>query len=230
MLRPVAFLLVTLLTSVTLALALAAEMMSSARAETEPCRTIEIDYALDGQLRLTDTPMGKGDGVYPVGPGTAVVRFEVQNGAPAGPAELVAYEMSERFRIDSRAVFWETHVTTDARTTVREDPCGVVARGALSGSRLDWSSDVRGARTDGRLICEGSLCGKFGAPPAGESPLHVAPHPVRFAAWAFTPDLARFTMASSWSAHSESPRQTSYVALVGREVSRRCAAPPRCGH
>ncbi len=196
--------------------------------EAPPCEAIEVEYALSANLQLSDTPMGQGDGIYAIGPGVAVVRFEQRGGVPAGAAKLVGYEMTERFRIDSRTLFWKTHVLNDSKTTVAHDACGVSASGALSGRTLTWTTDVKGARTDGTTTCDGSLCGSFGAPPAGTSPLHIAPHDTRFSPWVFGADMKTFTMPKTWMARSESPRFTSHLALAGREVRRTCAPRPKC--
>jgi hypothetical protein len=193
-------------------------------ADAPSCDALEVEYALTGNLILSDTPMGQGDGSYHVGPGTAVVRFALRNGEVAGPAKLVSYDMNERFKIDSRTVLWTTHVTTSSKTTVASDPCGVVATGNLAGHTLQLAGPLKGLRTDGTLSCDGSLCGKFGAPPPGSSPLHIAPHDVQFEPWVFTPDMKSFTMAKTLSARSDMPKQTSHITLTGHEVRRSCVS------
>src|SRR5262245_8564139 len=175
-----------------------------------PCSLVEVEYALSPSLELSDTPKGQGNGVYPIGPGKTVVRFDEHDGVPSGPAKMMAYETTERFAIQSTTLFWKTRVTTDAKTVVAKDACGVVASGNLKGSTLEWTTDIHGARTDGTLTCEGSLCGKFGAPPPGTSQLHIPPHDVRFHPWVFGPGNKTFTMGKTWLAHSESPKQTSH--------------------
>lgn len=197
--------------------------VTAARAEGEPaCDVVQVEYALSANLELSDTPMGQGDGVYKIGPGVAVVRYEQRT------AKLVGYEMTERFRIDSRTLFWKTHVINDSKTTVGHDACGVSATGNLSGRTLTWTTDVRGARTDGTTTCEGSLCGSFGAPPPGRSELHVPPHDPKFKPWVFAADMKTFTMEKSWMARSEMPKMTSHVAMAGREVRRTCVQVPKC--
>lgn len=204
--------------------ALATTDVSVARAEeSAPCEAYEVEYALAANLELSDTPMGQGDGVYAIGPGSAVVRFE-----PGGAAKLLSYEMTEKFRIDTRTLFWKTHLINDSKTTVAHDACGVVSSGVVAGRTLTWTTDVRGARTDGTMTCEGSMCGSFGAPPAGTSPLHIASHDPRFKPWAFAADMKTFAMPKAWMARSEAPKFTSFVALSGREVRRSCVTVPKC--
>jgi hypothetical protein len=193
--------------------------------QAPPCDAVEVSYALSANLQLTGTTMGQGDGTHRIGPGSTVLRYHVENGAVTGPVQMLAYDMQERFRIDSKLLFWNTHVTTDAKTTVTADPCGVVAEGVLSGDTIEWTSEVR-AQTDGTLTCVGSLCGKLGAPAPGTSPLHVANHESRLRPWTFAPDKKTFTMPRTWLSHSESPKQTSFVALAGREMRRTCAPEP----
>lgn len=200
------------------ALVVTAALAPQARAE-EPaaCTVVDVEYALGANLELTDTPMGQGNGTYPIGPGSATVRFA------GNDAKLVAYRMRESFRVDASAVFWKTHVTTDSNTTVVADPAGVVAAGSLAGRTLSWNSDVK-ARTDGTVTCDGSLCGKFGAPPPGTTPLHIPLHDVHFRPWTFSADMRSFTMPRTWMSQSEMPKQTGFIQLAGREVRRTCAA------
>jgi hypothetical protein len=211
--------------SLLVTLAAAGDAAGAGDGRAPPCDAVEVSYALSANLQLTDTTMGQGDGTHRIGPGSTVLRYHVEGGEPTGPVEMIAYEMHERFRIDSNLLFWNTHVTTDAKTTVSADPCGVVARGVLTGDTIEWTSEVR-AQTDGTLTCVGSLCGKLGAPAPGTSPLHVANHESRLRPWSFAPDKKTFTMQRTWLSHSESPKQTSFVALAGREVRRTCAPEP----
>jgi len=179
-------------------------------------------------LRLSDTPMGAGDGVYKVGPGSVVLRFEDKDRQPGGHVDMLSYRTSENFTIVSKALFWKTTVKTRATTRATPDQCGVVANGSLQSNTLVWSSPVRGCRTDGTLHCDGSLCGKFGAPPEGTSELHVPPHPVTFKPFGFGKGLTTFTMDYALSSRSESPKQTAHVALSAREVRRSCVPVPTC--
>jgi hypothetical protein len=197
---------------------------TAARAdEAPPCDVFDANYTISANLELTDTPMGQGNGVYRIGPGTATVRFE-----PNGSAKLVGYEMVEHLSIDSKTLFWKTHVTTQSHTTVGADACGVVAPGSFAGRTLGWGADLHGVRTDGTITCDGSMCGSFGAPPPGTSALHIAPHDVGFAPWVFAPDMKTFTMARTWVSASEAPKQTAFIVLTGRETGRRCVTPPAC--
>ena len=156
------------------------------RAQPAPCGAWEVEYTLSEKLRLSDTPMGQGNGAYDVGPGRVVLRFEDQGGQPGGRVEMASYDVRQHFRIDAKTAFWSTHVSTDAHTRGTPDACGV-AEGVLRGSTLAWSSPVRGYRSDGTVTCDGSLCGKFGAPPRGESELHIGPDPVTLAPFQFLP-------------------------------------------
>lgn len=206
------------------AVALAVALAPSASAQpAAACTGWEIEYVLAANLELSDTPLGQGDGVYPIGPGRVVLRFEDRDGQPGGVAAMTSYEMREHFTVTSRALLWTTTVVTDTQTRATPDGAGIVARGVLSRRTLAWSTPVAGYRTDGTLTCEGTLCGKFGAPPPGRSELHIGPGPVQFRSFDLARDLKTFTMASTYVAKTDVPKQTAHVALSGREVRRSCA-------
>lgn len=194
---------------------------TGAKAQQTPCGAWEVEYTLSENLRLSDTPMGKGNGTYAVGPGRVVLRFEDVGGRPGGRVEMVSYGMREHFHIDSKAVFWGAHVTTDAETHATPGACGV-AEGVLRGTTLDWSVPVRGYRTDGMIDCDGSLCGRFGAPPAGRSELHIGPDAVMLRPFQFSPDMKTFTMPETLTSKTQMPQQTASAAISGREVRRTC--------
>ncbi len=200
----------------------------SAAQQPPPCNAIEVRYTLAANLQLTDTPMGQGDGIYPIGPGTAVLRYENKGGAPGGAVTMVSYHMRELFTIHAKALFWSTDVTTDTHTRATPDACSVAARGALSGRTLRWSTPVSGYRTDGTLTCKGSLCGKFGAPPPGQTPLHIGPGLVQFGPFNFSPDMKTFSMQNTQVSKTEMPKQTGSIALSGREVGRSCVQVQPC--
>jgi hypothetical protein len=194
----------------------------------QTCDATQVEYALAANLQLSDTPMGEGNGVYAVGPGRAVVRFDNRDGQPTGGAKLLSYDMNEKFKIDSKTLFWKTHVTVDNRSRATPDRCGVAASGTMSGGTLTWSTPVNGYHTDGTISCDGSLCGKAGAPPSGSTPLHIGPGPVQFEPFVFAADQKTFTMASAYVGKTEMPKQTAHLTLSGREVSRRCVAVKPC--
>jgi hypothetical protein len=198
------------------------------QADGGECGAWRIEYVANVNLRLSDTPMGAGDGVYKVGPGSIVLRFADKDGEPGGQVDMLSYRTLENFTIVSKALFWKTTVKTLATTQATPDQCGVVAKGSLQSNTLRWSSPVRGCRTDGTLHCDGSLCGKFGAPPEGTSELHVPPHPVTFKPFGFGKGLTTFTMDYALSSRSDSPKQTAHVALSAREVRRSCVPIPAC--
>lgn len=201
---------------------------STAQQAAEPCEAWDVEYVLSAKLQLSDTTMGAGDGTYSIGPGSAVLRFANANGQAGGKVHLRSYAMREHFTIDSKVVFWTTHVLTDSKTTVGRDACGDMARGKLEDRTLRWLSPLSGYRTDGTLTCDGSLCGTFGAPPQGRSELHIPPHNVSFSPFQFSPDMKTFSMAKTFVTKTESPKQTAHIALAGREVRRTCVqdVPP----
>jgi hypothetical protein len=195
---------------------------TGARADDPPsCSAWDAEYGLSASLKITDTTMGAGDGVFPVGPGRAVVRFDNVNGAPGGHARLTSYTMHEHVTVTSKAAFWSATVTTD--TNSRAD--GTSDEGSLQGSTLTWSGPMRGYTTDGKMNCGGSLGGKFGAPPPGDSTVHLPARPIALAPFQYGKDMKTFAMTFvqvSQSDGSSSPKQTSFEAVSGREVKRTC--------
>jgi hypothetical protein len=196
--------------------------------EAGDCAAWRIEYVANVNLSVSDTPLGAADGVYEVGPGTVVLRFENKDGQPAGRVDMLAYRAREHSTVVTKALLWKATVNTRTNTRATPDKCGVVAKGSLQSNTLSWSSPVRGCCTDGMLHCEGSPCGKFGAPPTGTSEFHVPPRPVVFKPFRFGKDLKTFTMDYTFAARTESPKQTSHVALNAREVRRTCVPVPAC--
>jgi hypothetical protein len=185
---------------------------------TEPCTVWEVTYSINATLRVTETLMGAGDGIHTIGPGSMVLRLDDH-----GRATLTAFELREYFAISPKALVWNATVVTDATLRATPDASGVAGGGTLANDALWWEGPIQGYRADGVLICDGSLCGKFGAPPAGRSEMHLPPAPVHFQPLRFTDGGATFQMPYSLVSHSESPRERTYLALAGREANRTCA-------
>ncbi|HEY1955981.1 MAG TPA: hypothetical protein VGH28_10210 [Polyangiaceae bacterium] len=181
-----------------------------------------VDYALDENLELTGTPMGRGNGVFPTGPGKVVLRFD-------GPrVSMLSYAMRERFTVKAHTVGWTTTVTSDLTTVATPDACSGAAEGVLEGRTIRWTTPVRGVHTDGTITCSGSFCGKFGAPAPGERPFHIAGTSVRYSPFVLSADSKTFTMQKTHVSDTTSPKQSSSIALAGREVRRTCAPLPPC--
>jgi hypothetical protein len=201
---------------------------ASAQPAHAPCDGWQVDYALSATLRLSDTPLGQGDGTYPIGPGTLVLRFEDHDGQPGGRVKMVSYEMRQVFKVASKTLLGTTTVSTDATTRKTPDPCGTAGEGRLDGAAIAWAALVRDFRTEGFLTCEGTFCGKFGAPPPGRSPLATGPDPVKFNPFRFSADMKTFTMSSTFVSKTDSPKQTAHLALAGRETARTCVQAKAC--
>jgi len=187
---------------------------ATARAE-EPCKTLEVEYVLAGNLRLSDTPMGQGDGTYRIGPGRALIRFEGDR------ARLLAYTMEQRFTIHPSALFWRASLVTNMHAGMRE---GATVDGAFDGHIIRWSGGMP-YFIDGTMQCTGSLCGKFGAPRSGTSPISIPAYTQALEPFVFSNDGQTFTMQSTPGPHTTSPKQTSEVSVAGREIKRVCVAP-----
>jgi hypothetical protein len=190
------------------------------------CAVTDVRYTIFGNLRVTETPLGAGDGEYHIGPGSIVLRFQREvpsSGGPVSSVRMLSYEMRERFAVLSKALFWKTKVTTDTQTTAKPGG-GWLAEGTLTGRSIRWSRFAGTFRTDGTETCEGAFCGSFGAPPTGTSPFHQPPAPFEFRSFDFSADMKTFVMPSTFDSKSDAPRQVSYVALAGRESERLCVA------
>ena len=194
----------------------------------DACEVWDVGYLLGAKLRLSDTPLGAGNGSYTIGPGEVTLRFDNAGGKYAGNVRMLSYHMRDHFTVKTTTLFVTTRVTTRTDTRATPNRCGSAAEGVLNGDALQWTSKVRGYRTDGTLTCDGSLCGKFGAPPAGTTQLHIGPGAVAFKAFKFNADRTRFTMDYALVSKTETPKQTAHVTLAGRQVSRRCLPQPPC--
>ncbi|HEY6464330.1 MAG TPA: hypothetical protein VIY73_29385 [Polyangiaceae bacterium] len=200
----------------------AALVPAQAAADGPTCSAWDVEYALAGTMRLADTTMGAADGTFPVGPGRAVVRFDDHGGGPGGHARLTAYSRHEHVTITTRAFFLGATLVTDTNSHAAGGGNGVVTAGNLAGTTLTWAGPMSVYRTDGTTTCEGTLCGKFGAPPPGSSEVHIGPRAVQLAPFQFAPDLKTFSMHEVQTAHAESPKQTTFEAISGREMKRTC--------
>jgi hypothetical protein len=213
--------------------ALVSAVMISAGASTgnaapSNCDATDMEYAVAANLQVKGTLMGAGDGEYRIGPGRIVLRFDHDPGllsqSPIS-VRMLAYDMSEKFQLVSKIVFFTTKVLTDIRSHATPDDRSVVAEGVLTGRTLRWTNVVGSFRSDGTLICEGFFCGKFGAAPAGTSPFHMGPSKMSFSPFEFSADMKTFSMPSTLDSKTADPQQESYVALAGREVRRACVDP-----
>jgi hypothetical protein len=208
-------------------LTLAALALPSRPAAAEPSATDAAPgciqqvslYQINGTLRISDTAMGAGDGAFPVGPGTLVLRVDTR----AARTTLVRFDLQEHFTIRPNAVMWHATLVTDSAAHAVPDANGVAASGRWLGeSVLQWDSPLRNYRSDGALTCEGSLCGKFGAPPPGRSELHQASSAIRLEPFRFDRTGQTFQMDFALVSSSEAPRQRTYLALAGRRTALTC--------
>src|SRR5580658_7037099 len=68
--------------------------VASATGDPE-CGVVDVEYAASANLKVTDTTMGAGDGVYRIGPGHIVLRFDAHGGPSA--VRMLVYEMPQHF-------------------------------------------------------------------------------------------------------------------------------------
>ena len=201
--------------------AAAALFLLAPRGRAEESCVDEVEYEVNASLRITETTLGEGNGTFAVGPGRIVVRYDGTS------AKMTRYAMRELVTVAAKNVGFTTTVTSDTSTTATPNACGVIAEGTLDGSTLRWQSPVRGMKTDGTITCSGSFCGKFGAPPRGQSAFHDGPLDIRFSPFTLSGDRKTFTMAMTHMSRTSSPKQSAAMSLVGREVKRACV-PVTC--
>jgi hypothetical protein len=189
--------------------------------ESASCALSDVQYDVSATLLITGTTMGAGNGEHRVGPGKVVLRFDNRNGQRA--VRLLTYDLQERFTVVAKSLLWTTQVTTSIE--MRAGNSGTVADGTLTGHVVQWSSQAKGVHSDGTLSCEGSMCGKFGAPPSGTSELHAGPNALELKPFEFSADMKTFAMPYTLVSKSASPQQQTLVALSGRERNRACVLP-----
>jgi hypothetical protein len=181
-----------------------------------------VQYDVSASLKITGTVMGAGDGVHRIGPGKVVLRFDRVSGQRH--ARLLAYDLKQTFTVVAKALLWTTRVSTDVQMRASRAPSSFVAEGTLGGSTLRWSGQANGVRSDGTLLCEGSMCGKFGTPPSGWSEIHTGPTSMELKPFEFAPDMQTFTMPFALFSESDAPKERTLVSIAGREVRRVCVA------
>ncbi len=206
--------------AVLTALSLALATTSTPADAEEACAVSDVDYDVVGNLLIKDTQFGAANGVYRMGDGRLRLRFEKGADGATRTTHLMSYDFDNHFTVKASFAAWSTAVETQSRTTVANE-CGGAAKGQFDGGNVVWSTPVDGYHSDGSLACSGNVCGKFGAPPAGTSPLHESAA-VTFSPFHFSPDGKTFTMEYTRVSHSDSPRQTAYLSLSGREAKRTC--------
>lgn len=181
----------------------------------------EVEYEVNADMKITDTLFGEGNGTFTAGPGRIVLRFE------GADVKMTAYAMHGHVVVVAKNVGFTTTVTSDTSTAATSNACGSAAEGTLDGSTVRWRTPVRGMTTQGTLTCSGSFCGRFGAPPRGQSAFHDGPTDIRFSSFALSPDHKTFTMPMTFVSKTSSPKQSTSMALAGRESKRACV-PVTC--
>lgn len=217
------------------------------------CPSRLVTYRLTGRFEITDTPLGAGNAVREVGPGELELRITDVEGE-ASRVELISYQLTQHFVVDSAGV----SVRTATETRAARDVCGL-ARGELERRLLTWGvcdygpapphgttdwgmSDVvggpgclNGYHVEGRIECSGLFCGASGV----DFPLvldEIYPQPLN--SFEFSQDLETFSMeglgAPALNAGrpgvelpSSQPSRT-WLSLTGARTSTVCEEPPSC--
>lgn len=180
----------------------------------------EVEYEVTSNLQITETVLGEGNGTFAVGPGRIVLRFDGDD------VKMTRYAMREYVTVAAKNIGFKTTVVSDTSTKATPNACGSVAEGTLEGGAVRWRTPVRGMITDGTITCSGSFCGKFGAPPRGQSPFHDGPIDIRFSPFVLSPDHKTFTMPMTHMSRTSSPKQSAAMSFAGRESKRACVPTP----
>jgi hypothetical protein len=203
--------------------ALGAETSTFA-ATAEECPVSDVEYRVLSSVAVRNTLFGAANGVYPLGAGLLTLRFDKDD------VHLMSYEISNHLSVKASVALLSMTVVTTSHTTTASDACSGSAHGTLHNGVLEWVSGVAGYHSDGSQECTGSMCGKFGAPPSAATPYHDTPVALRFNPFHLSDDRSTFTMDYVLVSKSNSPRQTTYMALSGRRVRQTCAPSAPCGH
>jgi len=206
-------------------LAVGASTAQTAHAAGESCAVSDVDYSVVSNLLIKDTQFGAADGLYPLGAGKVRVRYETAADGSPRTAKLMSYEVDNHLTVKASFALWSTKVVTESHTSVANS-CEGAAKGQMSNKNdVVWRTAVDGYHSDGTLSCEGNVCGKFGAPSLGSSPLHETA-PITFNPFHFDASGKSFSMDYTRLAHSDSPKQTTYLTLAGHETGRTCVTEP----
>jgi hypothetical protein len=195
---------------------------ASAVSDDAPCDVADVQYDVAANLQITNTTMGAGDGFHRIGPGKMRLRFDNRPGHPR--VHLMAYDMRETFTVVSNVLFWHTQVRTNLQMSASRAP-GSVADGTIDGHTLRWDGHANDVHSDGTIECDGSMCGKFGAPASGTTEVHLGPSTMELEPFQFGAEMQTFTMPFALISESDSPKERSLLAMAGRRVKRVCVSP-----
>lgn len=191
-----------------------AEGTSESRAGAPGHWDLRYRLGVGTRFRISQTTLGAGDGVRELGPGTLVVRLLDSGGRPGpGRAELRELAITTRFSVGVGMLGLRADVETRARSW--HDGKAPFAVGHFDGKRVRWSGPAQRYTARGTAECAGLLCGRFGAPPAGPSPVGTPPHAVNYADFVFTPEQRTLTSDYVKVSESASPRQLTELRLAG---------------
>jgi hypothetical protein len=192
-------------------------------ADESACAVHDVEYSVVANIIVRDTPFGAADGAYSLGSGRMKLRLDERAGD--GPVRMMSYDVINHLTVEAKVAMLSTKVVTESRTAATRDACEGTAQGVLRDGVLTWTTNVAGYHSDGTMECSGSMCGMFGAPPKGTSPLHEI-RVIRFKPFTFSPDRATFTMPYTLASKSDSPKQTTYLSLSGRRIMQSCVRAP----
>lgn len=195
------------------------------------CQVWAVTYDLTGStFEISDTPADAGDQLNTVqepydadsniGPGSFVLYFDDNDGAPGAQATMVSYEMGIHFVVGGLVT-----VTTDMDASAGPDVCGLT-QGNLADGTLVWNpAAIVGHESVGQVECTGSLC-TAGGLPDGEPVMMNETTDQPLNPFVFSDDLSTFTMASVVIGMDEN--STNTWTYSGTETNRELIDAPAC--
>ena len=191
-------------------------------APQKPCQAWTVTYDMKGTtFEVRDTPLGMGDQINRIGPGTMTIRYANKSGAPSrGKAQLLRYKTDVKFTIESVG----TKVVTDLAFSAGTNRCGI-ASGHFDGKMLTWGGarSIDQCHSQGTVTCSGAGC-KLGSVPAHRDVDKTWRQPLRN--FRLPQGVSKFS-----SAEVEVPNKgsaTTWLKFVGTERHRELGDAPPC--
>lgn len=200
----------------------AALLTVAAHASADVWRVV---YELAGtQFDIRDSPLGLGDGTYPIGPGYLVIDYPANNGSLVdGAVQMRGFSLVEDFVASNPGA----NVVADLFAEANFSGAQTVASGTLAAGTLTWNESFP-YKVVGTNTCTGNFCGLAGFT-AGVPRDDSDEYPVTFAAFTFgsggPQGGASFEAGDTLLQSTEQAK--SYLLLEGREIRRELIDPSK---
>lgn len=184
-----------------------------------------VVYELAGtEFDIRNSPLGLGDGTYPVGPGYLVIDYSASGGALVdGPVQMRSFSLVEEFVATNPGAT----VVADLFAEANFSGAQTDATGTLASGTLTWGETFP-YKVVGTNTCTGNFCGLAGFT-AGVPRDDSDEYPVTFSAFTFGsggPQGGASFEAEDTLLQS-SDQADSYLLLKGREIRRELIDPSK---